>query len=124
METVGDPVRYSGRVIASRGPTLARTGDTCSVEVVRASGRVLNCRIRVRCNGDLVYGLSDAGFNRCREVEDRLVFAHDHNGTRRDGDPRLFFDLDAGRLIVSDDGPDVEILVDLIARPDGYERRD
>lgn len=123
VEEVGEPIVYRGRVVTARGPTMARTGDTCSVEVARANGGFLNCRIRVRCSEDLVYGLSGAGYNNCRRDEDgRLVFAHDSNGTRRDGDPRMFFDLESGRIIVSDDDPDVEVLVDLMARPQGYAR--
>lgn len=121
VEVVGEPIVHRGRVVVARGPTLARTGDTCSIEVMRADGVYLNCRIRVRCNGDLVYGLSGAGYNHCRLEGDELVFAQDSSGTRRDGDPRLYFDLRAGRVIVSDDDPDVEVLVDLLIQPPGYE---
>ena len=120
VEPVGEPTVYPARVVAARGPTMARVGGRCSVEVQRADGAYLNCRIRVRCNGDLVYGLSGAGFNDCRRDGDLLVFAHDSSGTRRDGDPRMFFDLRAGRVIISDDDPDVEVLVDLMTRPVGY----
>jgi hypothetical protein len=124
VEEVGDPIVYRGRVVTARGPTMARTGETCSVEVARANGGVLNCRIRIRCSGDLVYGLSGAGYNNCRQEGDELVFAHDSNGTRHDGDPRMFFDLESGRIIISDDDPDVEVLVDLVAQPEGYEREE
>lgn len=120
VEPVGEATIYRGRVVAARGPTMAVHGATCSVEVRRADGAFLNCRIRIRCNGDLVYGLSGAGFNNCRREGERFVFAHDHNGTRRDGDPRMFFDLLAGRIIISDDDPDVEVLVDLMNRTSGY----
>jgi hypothetical protein len=99
---------------------MAQDGGSCSVEVSAADGAFLNCRIRIRCNGDLVYGLSGAGFNNCRRDGALFIFAHDHNGTRRDGDPRMFFDLRAGRIIISDDDPDVEVLVDLMNRPTGY----
>lgn len=100
---------------------MAREGDRCDIEVQAADGLRLNCRIRVRCSGDTIYGLAGAGFNDCRRDGDTLVFAHDHHGTRRDGDPRMFFDLRAGRLIVSDDDPDVEVLIDLMTRPEGYD---
>lgn len=120
VEPIGEPTVYMGRVVAARGPTMARDGGRCMVEVQRADGAYLNCRIRIRCNDDLVYGLSGAGFNNCRQEGPAFVFAHDHNGTRRDGDPRMFFDLHSGRIIISDDDPDVEVLVDLVHRPDGY----
>lgn len=122
VEPVGEATVYPGRVVAARGPTMAIDGGTCSVEVQEADGAFLNCRIRIRCNGDLVYGLSGAGFNNCRREGSRFVFAHDHNGTRRDGDPRMFFDLHAGRIIISDDDPDVEVLVDLMNHTTGYTR--
>jgi len=123
VEPLGEATVYPGRVIAARGPTMAQDGGECTVEVQRADGAYLNCRIRIRCNDDLVYGLSGAGFNNCRQEGARFVFAHDHNGTRRDGDPRMFFDLESGRIIISDDDPDVEVLVDLMHRPDGYGPR-
>lgn len=122
VEPVGEPTTYLGRVVAARGPTMAEDGGECRVEVQRADGSYLNCRIRVRCNNDLIYGLSGAGYNNCRREGGRFVFANDHNGTRRDGDPRMFFDLNAGRIVISDDDPDVEVLVDLLVRPPGYER--
>lgn len=117
---VGPTTTYHGRVIAARGPTMARDGGTCVVQVRGADDGFLNCRIRVRCNDDVIYGLSGSGFNNCRSDDDRFIFAHDHSGTRRDGDPRMFFDLLAGRVIISDDDPDVEILVDLMNDPPGY----
>ncbi len=122
VQLVGEPTNYHGRVVAARGPTIARTGDTCTVEVAETDSNVLNCRIRVRCRGDTVYGVGDGGYNDCRQRGERFVFAHDHNGTRGDGDPRMYFDLEAGRIIVSDDDPDVEVLVDLMANPAGYEQ--
>lgn len=120
VAVTGEPTRLRGRVVAARGPTMAQVGDTCTVEVARADGSYLNCRIRVRCHDDLVYGLSGAGYNHCRVEGDELVFAQDTTGTRRDGDPRLFFDLRTGRVIISDDDPDVEVLVDLLNEPPGY----
>lgn len=120
VEPMGEPLSYPGRVVAARGPTMAENGGRCTIEVQEADGTYLNCRIRIRCNGDLVYGLSGAGFNNCRREGERFVFAHDSSGTRRDGDPRMFFDLIAGRVIISDDDPDVEVLVDIMNRPDGY----
>jgi hypothetical protein len=120
IQPIGEPIVYEGRVVAARGPTMTRAGETCTVEIRATDTSTLNCRIRVRCSGDLVYGLSGSGYNQCRQTGERFVFAHDHSGTRRDGDPRMFFDLEAARVIVSDDDPDVEVLVDLIRQPVGY----
>jgi hypothetical protein len=124
VDVVGEPTVYDGRVVTARGPTMAQDGDECSVEVQSTDGAYLNCRIRIRCSGDLVYGLSGAGYNNCRRDGELFVFAHDHSGTRRDGDPRMFFDLLAGRIVISDDDPDVEVLVDLMRLPSGYGERE
>jgi hypothetical protein len=118
----GGAVLHHGSVVAARGPTMAHEGDVCELEVTRADGEYLNCRIRVRCHGDTVYGLDGAGYNRCRVEGDELIFAHDTTGTRSDGDPRLFFDLRTRRVIISDDEPDEEILVDLLVPPPSYAR--
>ena len=114
VEPVGEPTTYVGQVIAARGPTVAQVGDRCEVEVQATDGSYLNCRIRIRCGEDRVYGLSGAGYNHCRRESEVFVFAHDHRGTRADGDPRVYFDLEVGRVIVSDDAPDVEVLIDLL----------
>lgn len=101
---------------------MAREGDACAVEIMRTNGAYLNCRIRVRCSEDVVYGLSGAGYNHCRRDGDRFIFAHDTKGTRQDGDPRMLFDIESGRIFVSDDDPDVEVLVDLLGRSERAAR--
>lgn len=121
IREVGSPTVLSGRVVAARGPVVPQRGDACVVEVLRTDDAYYNCRIRVECGGDMVYGLADGGYNACHREGDEVVFARDRNGTRVDGDPRLYFDLTGGRVFVSDDAPDVELEIDVSGLPDGYD---
>jgi hypothetical protein len=118
---LGAPEIYEARVLAARGPVLPRPGDACTVEIARTDDAYYNCRIRVECAGDMLYGLADSGYNACYAEGTQFVFARDRNGTRQDGDPRLYFDLAGGRVFVSDDSPDVEIEIDLSGVPERYE---
>lgn len=109
LELVGPAEVYEARVHATRGPTFPEVGDECTIEVRRTTDARFNCRIHVECRGDMVYGLADGGYNTCYARGDRFVFARDRNGTRADGDPRLYFDLVGGRVFIADDAPDIEI---------------
>lgn len=118
---VGSPDVYQARVIAARGPLIPQRGDVCVIEVRHTDDAFFNCRIRVECGGDVVYGLADGGYNACYVEDARFVFARDRNGTRVDGDPRLYFDVVGGRVYVSDDAPDVELEIDLAGTPEQYD---
>lgn len=120
---VGSPDIYYARVIATRGPLIPQRGDACTIEVRHTDDAFYNCRIRVECGGDVVYGLADGGYNACYVEDARFVFARDRNGTRVDGDPRLYFDVTGGRVYVSDDAPDIEIEIDLAGTPAHYDEQ-
>jgi hypothetical protein len=120
LRVVGEPRVLEGRVAAARGPVIPREGDACTVEIARMEDAYYNCRIRVECGGDVIYGLADGGYNACYLQGGEPVFARDRSGTRVDGDPRLYFDLPGGRVFVSDDAPDVELEIDLSGLPDEY----
>jgi hypothetical protein len=109
LEIVGPADVHEARVHATRGPAFPEEGDECTIEVHRTTDAYYNCRIRVECRGDIVYGLADGGYNTCHSRGARFVFARDRNGTRADGDPRLYFDLVGGRVFIADDVPDIEI---------------
>lgn len=121
VREVGSPDLYEARVTAARGPVVPRAGDSCLISVEHTTDAVFNCRIRIDCAGDRVYGLAEGGYNRCYEVQGEFVFARDRRGTRLDGDPRLHFDVSGGRIVVSDDAPDIELELDLHPTPAGYE---
>lgn len=118
---VGTADVYHARVIEARGPLVPQRGDACTIEVHHTQDGFYNCRIRVECGGDVVYGLADGGYNACYVEDSHFVFARDRNGTRIDGDPRLYFDVVGGRVYVSDDGPDVELELDLAGTPAQYD---
>ncbi len=118
---LGAPQVYQARVSAARGPVYPQPGDTCTIEVLRTDDPHFNCRIRVECGGDVVYGLADSGYNACYERGNSFVFARDRNGTRIDGDPRLYLDIVGGRVFVADDAPDIELEIDLSGAPQRYD---
>jgi hypothetical protein len=123
LRTIGEPVYHRGRVEQADGPLATDVGEDCTVRVDRIDHPTFNCRIRIRCGEDFVYGIADSGYNRClaRRTDGVLVQAEDSRGTSRDGDPRMTFDLSSGRIVVSDDDPDIEVLVLLgPAPPDAY----
>lgn len=121
IRPLGAPQVYEARVAAARGPVYPQPGDDCRIEVRRTDDVYYNCRIRVECGGDVVYGLADGGYNACYERGTSFVFARDRNGTRVDGDPRLYFDVVGGRVFVSDDAPDIELEIDLSGMPRRYD---
>ena len=121
IQVIGAPQIYEARVVAARGPVYPQIGDACRIEVLRTDDAHYNCRIHVECGGDVVYGLADGGYNACYARGTSFVFARDRNGTRVDGDPRLYFDVGGGRVFVSDDAPDVELEIDLSGVPGRYE---
>lgn len=119
-DPVGEPVLHRAIVVRSLGSAPAEEGDDCALEVTRVTGDYFNCRIRVSCRGEVLYGLPGAGYNRCELDGEDVRSARDRSGTRRDGDPKLDLDLAHGRVIVSDRDPDMELVLAVeAARPPG-----
>lgn len=116
LSLVGNEEVVDGVATSVRGDTAVHEGQTCHVRIQRVSGSAFNCRIRVDCGGDMIYGLGDAGYNRCAERGGAFVTAEDRRGTRGDGDPRMRFDRDRGEVVVTDRDPDVAIVVALARR--------
>lgn len=110
-EPSGDAVVHHAVVVQAVGSAPANEGDDCAVEVTPVRGAYFNCRIRVSCRNEVLYGLPGAGYNTCRLEEGAVRTAEDRNGTRRDGDPRMFLDLQEGRVVVSDRDPDMELVL-------------
>lgn len=108
-ESMGRPkvprTEREGSVAAVSGETKLTTGAECSVDVrpARLHGDI-NCKVRVRCGGELIYGGSGAGFARCEVQDGALVSASDTGSSLSDGDPVLKLDLAAGSAVVSDTG--------------------
>lgn len=131
-EPSGDAVVHHAVVVQAVGSVPANEGDDCAVEVTPVRGAYFNCRIRVLCRGEVLYGLPGAGYNTCGMQDGAVRTAQDWNGTRRDGDPKLFLDLGEGRVVVSDRDPDMQLVLAVESRgppagispspPPGYDR--
>ncbi|MCA9604494.1 MAG: hypothetical protein KC619_02795 [Myxococcales bacterium] len=79
-----------------------------------------NCRLLLRCRGELVYGLGDTGYDDCTLRDGAIVAAHDDGTTPENSDPRFDLDMDSGRLVVSDvneDGEPWSATFDMIVDP-------
>lgn len=115
-EETGAPATYEGTVTRASGSAPAEAGASCRLEVSEVEGPVFNCRVRVLCGAEVLYGLPEAGFNRCRAEQGVMMAARDDGGTRRDGDPKMAFDLEQGRVVISDRDPDMELVIQLSRR--------
>jgi hypothetical protein len=113
VRLVGETTLYEGVVTAAHG-SVVQVGETCAVALRGTNHPSYNCRIVVRCGRELLYGLADSGYNRCVVDESQaFVAAIDRHPTRADGDPRMRFDLGRGRVLLSDDNPDLRLEVAL-----------
>ena len=116
IETVGVPDVRDAMVTSVEGSAVVDVGAACSVTVERTDDRVLNCRIRVRCGEEVLYGLPGAGYNRCAVREGRLLGARDGYRTRSDGDPWMSLDLENHTVTVQDSAPDFRVTLGIAAQ--------
>lgn len=115
IQAIGSATEYEGWVTAVRGPSSIRAGERCMMRVQRTDHDWYNCRVRVRCGGELVYGFADSGYMRCtRGTRDAFVAGQDDRDTRSDGDPQVTFDLRERELHVADRDPHLELRVSLV----------
>lgn len=92
------------RSVQGAAPLRARPRPSCTLRVQPELDEAPNnCRVLVRCEGELLYGADTTGYARC-EVDDegRVVRATDPSA-RTDGDPELHFDREAGTLRLRDE---------------------
>ncbi len=113
---VGPPVVHQGIVTEALGSAIVDVGDACSVVIEKTNDPLYNCRVRIRCGEEILYGLPGSGYNRCDESAGRLVAARDGYRTRADGDPSMTLDLVARRVVVTDTAPDFRVTVSIAAR--------
>lgn len=112
-----EPLVYHGRVVASDAPDAGiAVGAPCVVALRPAyEAREWNCRARVECAGEVLYGTGASGFARCASDAGAPLSASDPSDSTRDGDPELDLDLRAGSVRVRDRGPspfDVVVALD------------
>ena len=100
---------HTYRVVASNVTGDAPMGDgaQCTLSIGFALGCGFNCRLRITCGQEVVYGARASGFNRCLVTPTAgavpSIEAHDGAFSSDDGDPRLDLWTSAGRVDVRDD---------------------
>jgi len=112
----------NARFVRLAVPTLVNGPIPSSIAMVRATGRAprandpvcelsggpnpnsrFNCRLVLRCHGEVIYGLNNSGYNDCTVTDERSIAgATDTGTTAENSDPRVDLDMAEGRLIVSD----------------------
>lgn len=107
------PVVRTARVTNVSGSAPVARGAACEVRVEPRPGNQ-NCRTVLRCGTAILYGnRSSNGFNACELADGAFVRVRDDHTTAEGGDPRLDFDLAAGRIVVGDDDPTWEATLQL-----------
>ncbi len=96
---------FQGVVTEAYGPAPVYLGAPCSVTTEPSSG-TYNCRIRVTCNGQMLYGSGSSGYNHC-QIRAAIgsmptMEIHDRGFSYSDGDPQLDAYLPAGPVSVTD----------------------
>lgn len=97
-ERVSPFVRFA-RVIDPGVPAAVPLDQSCAVEVTPVHGSMFDCRVVVRCDDQVLYGESSAGYNHCGPVPSRIV---DGDVSRDDGDPALEVDFASGRVVIEE----------------------
>jgi hypothetical protein len=104
------PLSYRAVATAIEGDAPIGQGAECRVLVAPAYVCGFNCRVRVRCGQELLYGEGAMGYNACRVTQlvgaPPSIEAHDGATTPADGDPRIDLWTSAGRVTVGDEGDD------------------
>jgi hypothetical protein len=95
-----------GLVSGTSGAAPVQAGNQCSVEIGPAgSDSVFNCRIRVTCGTQMIYGAGTSGYNHCvisTSAGAQVIEAHDTGVSTADGDPRMDIQTASGLITVSD----------------------
>jgi hypothetical protein len=101
---------YRAVATAVEGDAPIGQGAECRVVVAPAFMCSYNCRVRVSCGQDLLYGAGTMGYNSCR-IEQTVgappsIEVHDAAASPSDGDPRIDLWTNANRAAVGDEGED------------------
>lgn len=104
VERFAEAIVRTGTVLEAEAGAPVRAGAACTVDVSPASSGQLNCRVRVRCGGALLYGKESSGYNKCAMNGGRLARLTDERSSAEDGDPALDVDLPENTVILSEGG--------------------
>lgn len=100
-------------VTAVRGAAPVKPGDTCVLHIEPDALGPHNCRSRITCNGAVIYGDGEGGYNDCVLRGGKPVGFLDKDLSNVDGDARADVDLVSGRASVSDRKPEGRYRVEL-----------
>lgn len=110
----------SGEVTSTTGEAPVSAGATCDLSVTvepdYPDAIPFNCKLRVTCEDQVLYGGAEqGGYAFCHARDGAPVATFDSGGSDATGDPILELDLDRHRLRLADDaaGKSYELLVDL-----------
>jgi serine/threonine-protein kinase len=82
-------------------------GAQCTMAIGFALGCGFNCRLRLTCGQEVIYGARASGYNGCRVTQGTgqlpAIEAHDNGISPEDGDPRIDLWTAAGRVTVADE---------------------
>jgi serine/threonine protein kinase len=78
------------------------TTETCALRLAPARSGQLNCRVRLWCGNNVVYGAGTSGYDQCTIAAREVTGFVDPNPTPKDGDPELAVDLAAGTATLGD----------------------
>ncbi len=98
------PTARVAHVVTSDGNSGVSVGSQCEVRVLPVLTSSFNCLVRVKCDGVILYpdASQEAGYAPCDALNGSPVRAHDGMFTGADGDPLLDFDVETGRVVISD----------------------
>lgn len=102
---------YYGIARDVQGRAPIGRGAQCRIVVNPAYGCGHNCRVRIACGQQLIYGAGASGYNECRITQTvgaaPSIEVHDTGFSPSDSDPRLDLWTTAGRATVSDEGEEL-----------------
>jgi len=101
------PRVFAAHVDEALGDAPIPAGSACDVLVASTDIDMLDCRVTVTCNAELVYGGEGQGYLPCRVVDGEPTTGEDLSGTEDDGDPMLDLDLPRRRIVITNDQPSI-----------------
>lgn len=105
-------------VVRGTGREPSRADPVCELLGGPTVDSGFNCRVALRCDGQLTYGEGTTGYNDCQLAGGAIASANDDGTTSENSDPRFMLDVPGNDLVVSDDTPsDWSARFELIADP-------
>jgi hypothetical protein len=103
--TLPRPLHAIAKVTERKGPVPDTVKEPCEL-YLRPSSDLSgpNCRLMLRCGGNIIYGAESSGYASC-EADETFISAVDDKRSSADNDPAIAFDWRKRKIRVEDDGP-------------------